>query len=93
MVGDARAAQFSNAFFSQALDRGVKPATAKAIGYVSRVVGLTLEARGINLPLGARAMVHDKSRVSEVDARAGGFEVEVVGLAGSGNRRYRPAIR
>lgn len=82
MVGDARAAQFSNAFFSEALDRGVKPATAKAIGYVSRVVGLTLEARGINLPLAARAMVHDASRVSEVDARAGGFEVEVVGFDG-----------
>ncbi len=62
-------------YFSTRLARGIDPVIPRAVGYIARVVGLTLEARGINLPLGARAIVADHSAVNSE-----GFEVEVVGF-------------
>ena len=59
-------------YFNRCLSDGVEPAKPVAIGYIVRVVGLTLEARGINLALGARCLVDDGEQSS--------FEVEVVGF-------------
>ena len=59
-------------YFNRCLSDGVEPAKPVAIGYIARVVGLTLEARGINLALGARCLVDDGEQ--------GSFEVEVVGF-------------
>ena len=39
-------------YFSSRLAEGVAPARAQAQGYVSRVLGLTIEARGIDVPVG-----------------------------------------
>lgn len=47
------------AYFETCLARGVKAVDAKAVGYITRIVGLTLEARGINLALGGRCIVGD----------------------------------
>ena len=47
------------AYFETCLARGVKAVDAKAVGYITRIVGLTLEARGINLALGAGCIVGD----------------------------------
>jgi len=59
-------------YFNRCLSDGIAPAKPVAIGYIARVVGLTLEARGINLALGARCLVDDGEQ--------GTFEVEVVGF-------------
>ncbi len=54
-----------------------------AIGSVTRVVGLTLEARGINVALGARCLISVGDNES--------FEVELVGF--DGNRSYLMPLR
>lgn len=59
-------------YFNRCLSDGIEPAKPVAVGYIARVVGLTLEARGINLALGARCLVDDGEQSS--------FEVEVVGF-------------
>jgi len=59
-------------YFNRCLSDGIEPAKPLAVGYIARVVGLTLEARGINLALGARCLVEDGEQ--------GSFEVEVVGF-------------
>ena len=73
-------------YFESCLARGVEAAQAKSLGYISRIVGLTLEARGINLPLGGRCMVREESANSSSWGKDNnpdavkGFEVEVVGF-------------
>ena len=59
-------------YFNRCLSDGIEPAKPVAVGYIARVVGLTLEARGINLALGSRCLVEDDEQ--------SGFEVEVVGF-------------
>ena len=46
-------------YFNRCLSDGIEQAKPVAVGYIARVVGLTLEARGINLALGARCLVDD----------------------------------
>lgn len=81
-------------YFEDCLARGVQAAEAKSLGYISRIVGLTLEARGINLPLGGRCIVSEDSgkntgfkplsKANNSDGTVSdvgkGFEVEVVGF-------------
>ena len=59
-------------YFNRCLNEGIEPVKPLAVGYIVRVVGLTLEARGINLALGSRCLVDDGEQSS--------FEVEVVGF-------------
>ena len=59
-------------YFNRCLSEGVAPAKPVAVGYIARVVGLTLEARGIHLAIGSRCLVDDGEQNS--------FEVELVGF-------------
>tara|TARA_S200000501_G_scaffold372549_1_gene417762 strand:+ start:3179 stop:4594 length:1416 start_codon:yes stop_codon:yes gene_type:complete len=59
-------------YFTDRLASGVPEVKAHAVGHISRVVGLSLEAVGLNLALGARCQVIANDSLS--------FEVEVVGF-------------
>ena len=61
--------------FSALVSQEISAPQAKAVGYVTRVVGLTLEARGINVALGSRC------RVEQAAGKI--FEVEAVGFDGA----------
>ena len=58
-------------YFADRLAFGVPEVKAHAVGHISRVVGLSLEAVGLNLGMGARCQVIASDSLS--------FEVEVVG--------------
>ena len=59
-------------YFADRLASGVPEVKAHAVGHISRVVGLSLEAVGLNLAMGARCQVMASDSLS--------FEVEVVGF-------------
>ena len=59
-------------YFNDRLASGVPEVKAYAVGRISRVVGLSLEAVGLNLALGSRCQVMATETL--------GFEVEVVGF-------------
>ena len=59
-------------YFSNCLASGMPHVKAYAVGHISRIVGLSLEAVGLNLALGARCQVMATETLS--------FEVEVVGF-------------
>lgn len=62
-------------FFHQRQQRGVHHAQLRAEGFITRVVGMTLEARGISVPLGSRC---------QIERGPNDFiEVETVGFDGS----------
>ena len=61
-------------YFAKLLNADVAPAQAVAVGKITRGVGLTLEARGISVPLGTRCLIEDPHNA--------GTEVEVVGFDG-----------
>ena len=44
-------------YFADRLASGVPEVKAHAVGHISRVVGLSLEAVGLNLAVGARCQV------------------------------------
>lgn len=64
-------------YFSALQQRVLQPVHPVAIGHITRVVGMTLEARGLYVPVGTRCLVshsiHNKKD----------FEVEVVGFDGA----------
>ena len=62
-------------YFDGLSQQSTPSARPVAVGVITRVVGLTLEARGVNVPIGTRCLVGS--------AGSQGVETEVVGFDGA----------